>query len=63
MSVPVGEDWRTSSRSIANGECVETATVPSGVLVRDTRDRDGLVLAFGTPEWAAFTAGLKGGAA
>lgn len=53
--VEVGEDWRKSSRSEA-GNCVEAGNDPAGVLVRDTADRDGSVLAFTAEAWAAFTA-------
>jgi hypothetical protein len=56
--VEVGEDWRKSSRSVANGACVETGSGLAGVLVRDTADRGGRVLAFPAGAWAAFTAGL-----
>jgi hypothetical protein len=54
--VEVGEDWRKSSRSGGNGQCVEAGNGPAAVLVRDTADRDGNVLAFSAAAWAAFTA-------
>jgi hypothetical protein len=60
--VEAGEDWRKSSRSAYNGNCVETGCAPGAVLVRDTADRDGTVLAFPVQAWAAFTAGtVRGG--
>jgi len=31
------------------------------VLVRDSKDREGPVLSFSPDEWAAFTAGVRGG--
>jgi hypothetical protein len=52
--VEVSGDWRKASRSIGNGNCVEAATAPPGVLVRDTADRGGLVLAFTAAAWARF---------
>ncbi|MFF3869218.1 DUF397 domain-containing protein [Micromonospora sp. NPDC001898] len=48
--------WRTSTRSSANGgNCVEVAgNLPGRVLVRDSKDVAGPVLAF-TPEgWRCF---------
>jgi hypothetical protein len=53
--------WRKSSRSGAAGHCVEVANVPSAVLVRDSKDIDGPVLAFGGPDWAGFIAGVRAG--
>lgn len=53
--------WRKSSRSGAAGHCVEVANVPSAVLVRDSKDVDGPVLAFGAPDWAGFIAGVRAG--
>jgi Domain of unknown function (DUF397) len=54
--------WRKSSYSGGNGgECVEVAA--SGrVLVRDTNDRAGAVLAFTPDAWRAFAAGIKNSA-
>lgn len=44
--------WRTSSYSGTNGECVEVAADSKGrVLVRDTKDREGPVLAFRPGAW------------
>jgi hypothetical protein len=53
--------WRKSTRSGAAGHCVEVAQVPSAVLVRDSKDIDGPVLAFGAPGWAGFIAGVRAG--
>ena len=55
----MGDDWRTSSYSGSNGSCVETASGPGVVLVRDTTDRDGGTLAFAADAWLAFAADLK----
>lgn len=54
--VEVGEDYRKSSHSVAAGNCAEVGSIPGGVVVRDTIDRDGNVLAFTAEAWAAFTA-------
>jgi Domain of unknown function (DUF397) len=52
-------NWRKSSYSGSNGgNCIEIAA--SGrVLVRDTKDREGAVLAFTPDAWAAFAASIK----
>jgi hypothetical protein len=52
----VARGWRKSSRSVNNGQCVEAGGGIGAVLVRDTADRGGTVLAFTPAVWAAFTA-------
>ena len=55
--------WRTSSYSGNNGgACIEVAAART-VAVRDSKDQDGPVLAFGPRAWAAFTARVKTGTA
>jgi hypothetical protein len=39
--------WRKSSSSGTEGNCVEVARAPLGVLVRDSKNTEGPVLAFG----------------
>ncbi|HUZ56481.1 MAG TPA: DUF397 domain-containing protein [Streptosporangiaceae bacterium] len=54
--------WSISSHSGQNGACVEVACNLSEVVaVRDSKDREGPVLAFAPDEWRAFTAALKAG--
>jgi hypothetical protein len=54
------DEWRKSSYSDANGgNCVETSSDDGMILVRDTANRDGGTLQFGTEAWAAFAASLK----
>ncbi|WP_320066658.1 DUF397 domain-containing protein [Micromonospora sp. RTGN7] len=50
--------WRTSTRSSANGgDCVEVAdNLPGRVLVRDSKDVAGPVLAFTPAGWRSFVA-------
>ncbi|WP_329108096.1 DUF397 domain-containing protein [Micromonospora sp. NBC_01699] len=49
-------NWRKSSRSNqSGGDCVEVADNLSGrVLVRDSKDQSGPVLAFGSAAWRGF---------
>lgn len=55
-----GMNWRKSSYSGgASGNCAEVATKPGGVLVRDSKDPRGPVLAFGREAWDAFAALVK----
>lgn len=56
-----GATWRKSSRSNQGGVCVEVAVAPAVVGMRDSKDRDGAVLAFRDAAWTAFVAGVKGG--
>jgi Domain of unknown function (DUF397) len=55
-----GVQWRTSSHSGTDSNCVEVAADPGAqVLVRDTKDREGPVLAFGPSAWGQFTDRVK----
>jgi hypothetical protein len=53
-------EWRKSSYSGSNGgNCVETASGDSVVLVRDTADRDGGTLAITADAWRSFLGTLR----
>ncbi|MGC4772418.1 DUF397 domain-containing protein [Micromonospora sp. DT44] len=53
--------WRTATRSSNNGgDCVEVAdNLPSRVLVRDSKDRDGGTLTFAPTAWTAFVDAVR----
>jgi hypothetical protein len=54
--------WIKSSLSFANGNCVEVASLPEGVVgVRDSKDVTGPVLRFTPDEWHAFVGGVVNG--
>jgi hypothetical protein len=51
--------WRRSSHSFSNGQRVEAASTGGTVLVRESKDPDGPVLTFRSPEWDAFIQGME----
>mgnify|MGYP003449227524 CR=1 FL=1 len=62
--VEVAGPFHKSSRSGANGNCVEAGVCSCqerDILVRDSKDPDGSVLRFTAAEWQAFIAGAKDG--
>jgi len=63
MADLTGAVWRKSRRSGNGGsDCVEVAkNLPGVVGMRDSKDRSGPVLAFGSEAWAAFVDGVKRG--
>jgi hypothetical protein len=57
-----GTVWRKSSYSGSyENDCVEVAQAERLVAVRDSKDPDGPVLAFGRTGWRGFVSGLKSG--
>jgi hypothetical protein len=52
-------DWRKASYSNGSGDCMEVGHLSGNVAVRDTKDREGLVLNVSAEAWASFTASLK----
>ena len=56
--------WVKSSASggTDNAQCVETTSIKEGeILVRNSRDPEGPILAFTKAEWVAFIIGAKAG--
>ncbi|GAB3956536.1 DUF397 domain-containing protein [Micromonospora vulcania] len=57
-----GAAWRKSTRSGAQGNCVEVADNLQGVVaVRDSKDKQGPTLAFSPTAWVAFVTSTKVG--
>ncbi|GAA1934412.1 DUF397 domain-containing protein [Kitasatospora viridis] len=55
-------DFRKSSYSGSQGECVEVAlNVPARTAVRDSKDSAGPLLVFRSDAWSAFVADVKAG--
>ncbi|MGH3247603.1 MAG: DUF397 domain-containing protein [Trebonia sp.] len=53
-------DWRKSSYSGNNGgQCVEVGNASAGVVVRDTTDRAGAVLAVSAGAWRTLLAQVR----
>ena len=62
MNDLTGLNWRKSTRSGSNNDCVEAADLANGgTAIRDSKDPAGPVLCFSASEWRAFVAGVKEG--
>ena len=51
--------WRKALRSIGNGECIEVASANKQVAVRDSKNPDGIWLAYPAHSWRAFVSEIK----
>jgi len=56
-----GPYWVKSSRSHANGNCVEVAGLPDGIGVRDSKHTTGPILRFTQDEWRTFVGRVRAG--
>jgi Domain of unknown function (DUF397) len=54
-------EWRKSTRSGSNGQCVEVRTHDGAIQLRDSKNPTGPVLVFTPDEWRAFIDGAKQG--
>jgi hypothetical protein len=50
--------WQTSSRTLAQGNCVEVRLIGSVIEVRDSKDVGGPTLRFSNPDWVTFIRNL-----
>ncbi|WP_095046210.1 DUF397 domain-containing protein [Streptomyces sp. WM6386] len=55
-TVPESAWFKSSYSSGEGGECVEVAPAPGAVLIRDSKQLAGPVLAVGADAWAGFVA-------
>ncbi|MFD0688137.1 DUF397 domain-containing protein [Actinomadura fibrosa] len=56
-----GPRWRKSTRSVPGGECVETASLPGGIGIRDSKDAGGPVITVPSTGWQDLVRQIKKG--
>lgn len=53
--------FKSSYSSGSEGDCVEVATCPGAIHIRDSKDKQGPQLALAPTPWAAFVSYAAGG--
>ncbi|MFJ9697944.1 DUF397 domain-containing protein [Kitasatospora sp. NPDC101183] len=53
--------FKSSYSSEQGGNCVEALHVPSGIAIRDSKDKSGPSLRFSAEAWQSLVAGIKAG--
>ncbi|HET9080917.1 MAG TPA: DUF397 domain-containing protein [Trebonia sp.] len=53
--------WRKARRSMANGNCVEVRPADGAIAVRDSKNPNGDMLAYGAASWRVFTSAVRQG--
>jgi len=56
-----GAQWRKSTRSAGNGNCVEVADTGDQIAVRDSKNLDVTPLVFSREAWVSFISGVSAG--
>lgn len=51
--------WRKSKASTSDGGCVEIACSGKSVVLRDSRDQAGPILAFSSAHWSSFVVRIR----
>ena len=54
-------EWRKARRSANNGACVELAPAAGQILIRDSKDQTGPVIAYSQYSWRLFVSSAKTG--
>jgi Domain of unknown function (DUF397) len=54
-------EWRKARRSANNGACVELAPTTGQIVIRDSKDQNGPVIAYSHYSWRLFVASAKTG--